>query len=210
MKWINQTESNAKVAIEKDEQLLYHCENQNTGPLLRTWQLNHPAIIMGKGNNSVTEVHQENCKKNPIPIIKRCSGGGTVIIGPGCLCYSLILPISFHPQLKTINGTNTWIMTKMAKGLSSHCNIKASVNGYTDLCIGTQKFSGNAQRRLKKSLLFHGTLLFDFDLSLITKYLAYPSQSPAYRNQRSHTRFITQLPIKDKEVLIQTLNKIWI
>jgi lipoate-protein ligase A len=100
-------------------------------------------------------------------------------------------------------------MQKMAAGLSQNLNQIVSVNGITDLCINNQKFSGNAQRRLKKSLLFHGTLLYNFDLSLIAKYLPYPTRSPDYRNHRDHHTFITQLSTTTETQLIQALRKIW-
>ena len=209
MKWINTDHSTAEEALQWDEDQLYRCESNITGPLLRTWEHPTHAVIIGKGNTITAEVHQDICQQDNIPIIKRCSGGGTVLIGPGCLCYSLILPLTFHPQLTTINGSNTWIMHRMATGLSQHLKQKVTVKGFTDLCLNTQKFSGNAQRRLKKSLLFHGTLLYNFDLSLISKYLPYPSLSPSYRKQRDHKAFITQLPTTTESQLIQTLRKIW-
>ena len=209
MKWINTSHSTAEAALQWDEDQLYRYESNITGPLLRTWEHHTHAVIIGKGNTITAEVHQDICQQDNIPIIKRCSGGGTVLIGPGCLCYSLILPLTFHPQLTTINGSNTWIMHTMATGLSQHLKQKITVKGITDLCLNTQKFSGNAQRRLKKSLLFHGTLLYNFDLSLISKYLPYPSLSPSYRKQRDHNTFITQLPTTTETQLIQTLRKIW-
>ena len=209
MKWINTAHSTAEAALQWDEDQLYHCESGISKPLLRTWHLSTHAIIMGKGNKVKTEVNQNTCKQDQIPIIKRCSGGGTVLIGPGCLCYSLILPIIFHPKLRSISSTNTWIMQKMASGLSQNLNQTVSVNGITDLCINNQKFSGNAQRRLKKSLLFHGTLLYNFNLSLISKYLPYPSLSPSYRKHRDHQTFITQLSTTTEPQLIQMLRKIW-
>jgi lipoate-protein ligase A len=69
------------------------------------------------------------------------------------------------------------------------------VRGHTDLAIGGLKFSGNAQRRRKRFLLFHGTFLLDFDLGAVEKYLRLPSKQPDYRRNRSHADFLTNLGV---------------
>ena len=66
--------------------------------------------------------------------------------------------------------------------------------GISDLCLGERKFSGNAQRRRRDWLLHHGTILHDFDLDQIARYLREPARQPDYRAARSHADFITNLP----------------
>src|SRR5208283_5307786 len=78
--------------------------------------------------------------------------------------------------------------------------LNVSVRGHTDLAIGDRKFSGNSQRRRKHFLLFHGTFLLNFDLSLINELLPLPSKQPAYREQRSHDRFLTTLKVSADKV----------
>ena len=55
------------------------------------------------------------------------------------------------------------------------------------------KFSGNAQRRLKK-LSFHGAILYVFDLGLMSDCLKVPIQ-PEYRKNRPHRSFIQNITI---------------
>jgi lipoate-protein ligase A len=52
------------------------------------------------------------------------------------------------------------------------------------------KFSGNAQRRMRRAVLFHGTLLLDLDLDLLTTLLPAPSWEPPYREGRPHGAFV--------------------
>jgi lipoate-protein ligase A len=68
-----------------------------------------------------------------------------------------------------------------------------TVRGHTDLAIDGIKFSGNAQRRKKHVLLFHGALLLNFDLGVISELLPMPSKEPDYRKNRSHRDFLTNL-----------------
>lgn len=209
MKWHLETAENVVDAVSKDQHLLTQCDQGVIGPLLRIWESQQVGVVLGKGNVLDLEVNMGQCELDQVPIVRRCSGGGAVVIGPGCLCYSLILPISYHEKLKTINGTNTWIMGKMARGLSDYFGMPIQVQGYTDLSLNTQKISGNSQRRLRQALLFHGTILYQFDLDLISTYLHYPSRTPDYRNHRSHFDFITQLPVDSQPQLVEAVVSVW-
>jgi lipoate-protein ligase A len=96
-------------------------------------------------------------------------------------------------------------------------NSQISVRGHTDLCLGNLKFAGNSQRRRKNFLLFHGTLLLNCDLDLISELLLMPSLQPDYRASRSHEDFVINLNIPAETVkaafakewnAVETLNHI--
>jgi lipoate-protein ligase A len=55
------------------------------------------------------------------------------------------------------------------------------------------KVAGNSQRRRRQFLLFHGTLLLDCDLQLISELLPMPSLQPDYRASRPHGEFVANL-----------------
>ena len=114
--------------------------------------------------------------------------------GPGCLNYALILRIPDDGPLSNVTGTNTFIMQHHAETLTRLLRRNVEVRGITDLAIGDLKFSGNAQRRKRRYLLFHGTFLVGFDLTLIEKLLLQPARQPDYRANRSHRAFVTNLP----------------
>ena len=171
--------------------------DQNSSPHLRLWELTDYAIILGRSNKKDTEVHTINSEN--ITIIKRSSGGGTVVLGPGCLCYSLFLPTSYE-YCQTITQTNQFVMSWLRHQLSPidpHILIK----GHTDLCVGEKKFSGNAQRRTRSGILFHGTFLYDFNLEKISTFLKHPSKEPVYRTQRSHKDFLINLNCSNKSLI---------
>ena len=83
-----------------------------------------------------------------------------------------------------------------------------SVRGHTDLCLGDLKFSGNSQRRRKNFLLYHGTLLLDCNLNLISELLRMPSLEPHYRASRPHEAFVTNLNLPAAKVKL-ALAKEW-
>jgi lipoate-protein ligase A len=85
---------------------------------------------------------------------------------------------------------------------------RVDIRGPADLAIQERKFSGNAQRRRRHALLFHGALLCGLDLSGMGRFLRFPSQSPAYRAGRSHEAFLLNLPVSAAAVK-DTLRQAW-
>jgi lipoate-protein ligase A len=55
--------------------------------------------------------------------------------------------------------------------------------------------SGNAQRRKRDHILFHGTLMHGFDLNAIGVYLKEPPRQPGYRERRPHRDFVSNLAV---------------
>jgi lipoate-protein ligase A len=98
-------------------------------------------------------------------------------------------------------------MEKMRSAIQRLVTAPVGVHGHTDLCLQIaanppvwRKFSGNAQRRRQSALLFHGTLLLNFDLASINRLLPMPSLQPDYRSSRPHHEFITNLGLSREAV----------
>jgi len=157
--------------------------------ICRIWESMDHFVVLGLSKKIEDDVHLDACKKDSIPILKRCSGGGTVLQGPGCFNYGFVLPINQHTDLAGIGTTTTYILSMVQERLDPIVS-KTEQKGISDLVIDNIKFSGNAQRRLKNAILFHGTILYDFDLTLISKYLKEPPIQPDYRKKRQHHQFI--------------------
>ena len=154
------------------------------------------------------EVLPEARRSKTALIFRRASGGGTVLQGPGCLNYSLILKIKESGASRDIRATNEYVMQRHRRAIETLTGKEIAVQGHTDLTINELKFSGNSQRRKRKWLLFHGTFLLDFDLSRIDRSLSIPAKQPAYRQNRSHSSFVANLEIPGSRVK-KALNEIW-
>jgi len=203
MKLLNTTFASSADNLACDEALLNWAEIGG-GESLRFWESREYFVVVGYANKVEMEVKVATCKMSNVPIFRRCSGGGTVLQGPGCLNYTLVLQIAGHSSLAVISGANKFIMERNREAVQSvmaNDQSAISVCGHTDLTLVTrhsspvasQKFSGNSQRRQKRALLFHGTFLLNFKLALMDKFLRMPSKQPDYRNNRSHTDFLTNL-----------------
>ena len=178
-----------------DEALLDTAETGASGEVLRFWEPREHFVVVGYANKVATEVNVAACEARGIPVLRRCSGGGTVVQGPGCLNYTLVLRITADGPLHNIGVANQFIMRQNRAALEPVVNQPVAIRGHTDLAIGERKFSGNSQRRRKHFLLFHGTFLLDFDLALVSELLPLPSRQPDYREHRAHTEFLTNLNV---------------
>lgn len=173
-----------------DEALLMACD-QGEGPeVLRFWESTSAFVVLGYANKTAAEVRIDACRRHAIPILRRTSGGGTVLQGPGCQNFSLILRVPPEGPLRSISGTNDFITGEHASALRALLGNRVARQGLSDLTLGPLKFSGNAQRRKRNAVLFHGTFLVDFDIPLVEATLAIPSRQPEYRQNRSHRDFL--------------------
>jgi lipoate-protein ligase A len=208
MKYIDLELPSAAENLACDEALLELCEAGDWGEVLRFWEPQEPFVVLGYGNHAATEADLEACRGLNIGIFRRCTGGGAVLQGPGCLNYSLILQIAGFDPLRTITGANRFVMERHRAALQALVEGCIEIQGHTDLAIGGLKFSGNSQRRKREFLIFHGSLLLNLDLSLVERALRMPSRQPDYRRGRSHKDFLVNLG-KSPEDIKQALRETW-
>jgi len=207
MKYIDLTFPTPQHNLACDEALIQWCEDRCEDEILRFWEPRQYFAVLGHSGKIQAEVDLISCRANSIPVLRRCSGGGTVLQGPGCLNYSLILRIRNRSSLQGVTEANRFIMRRLKSILEPIMDSEIEIQGISDLAIEKRKFSGNAQYRRRRYLLFHGTFLLHFDFSMIEKLLPVPSKQPAYRQNRSHGNFLTNLnlpPYRVKEALKQS------
>jgi lipoate-protein ligase A len=71
-----------------------------------------------------------------------------------------------------------------------------------------RKFSGNSLRVKRTHFLYHGTLLYNFDLASIAACLRTAPRQPDYRREREHGDFVANLPLT-REVLKTAVGAAW-
>ena len=208
MKLIDVSFPTAEENLACDEALLEIAELGEGHEVLRFWEAAQHFVVLGYSNKVAQEVDVEACRKNLIPILRRASGGGTVLQGPGCLNYTLILKIPPTGPLAHLIGTNQMILGKHREALIPFLGESVRVQGTSDLTLGDLKFSGNAQRRKQNFFLFHGTFLYNFKLDLIEQFLRHPARKPDYRQNRPHKEFVTNISLPSASIK-QALKNAW-
>ena len=175
-----------------DEALLDDLEETGHEPVLRLWESDRYFVVLGRSSRSIDDVHLDACRHDSIPILRRASGGGTVLQGPGCLSYALVLPTGLHPSLRDIRLTNAFILKRIAAALSPW-QPAIVAQGISDLTVKGRKIGGSAQKRKRETLLFHGTVLYRMQAGIIARYLKQPMRQPDYRENRPHGEFLRTL-----------------
>lgn len=183
-------------------------EQRTASELLRVWQTNELGVVVGRSSRTADEVFLDRARKLNIPVMRRCSGGATVVIGPGCLMYTLLIDLRARPALRMLDEVHHYVMDRMLQAIQPILP-SVSSSGTCDLVFNNRKFSGNSLKVGRNWTLYHGTVLFDMQLSWLDQLLRHPPREPAYRQGRRHSEFVTNIQV-DGPSLIQALRRVWL
>lgn len=201
MRLLELTLANPEENLALDEALLDEAEECGT-PLetLRLWEPPSRMVVVGRSSRVASEVCEARCRDLGVPILRRSSGGAAIVTGPGCLMYAVVLGLKPRPELRAIDAAHRLVLRTIAGALHRQGLVAVAHRGTSDLTLGDRKFSGNSLRVRREHLLYHGTLLYNFPLELISTCLGTPPRQPAYRDGREHGAFICNLPLEASEL----------
>lgn len=193
-----------------DEALLHQLQTVETSgerpvETLRFWESPTPFVVLGRSLRLAEEVDVEAAARAGVPVLRRVSGGGTVVIGPGSLNFTLVLSLNRHSEHRDIRRSMHLIVTAIAEALPID---GLRLAGTSDLVWHDWKVSGHAQRRSRDGLLHHGTLLYGLDLPLMARILREPARQPEHRAKRTHLDFTRNLPL-DAATIKDALARAW-
>lgn len=123
-----------------------------------------PSILIGKHQNTYSEINVPYVEEHQIPVVRRMSGGGTVFCDRGNMNFTFIEGGSagFADFKKFTQPVLDYLVS---------IGVPAEFSGRNDLTIEGKKFSGNAQYKVKGTVVHHGTLLIDSLLTDLSKAL---------------------------------------
>jgi lipoate-protein ligase A len=175
------------------DEALFVLGRQKPTPIMRVWEQNSTAIVLGRSQKPELEINTENCLKQHIPISRRCSAGGTVIQKEGSLNFVFHFPVSWNSSLIDVRKSFQFFAEYIQQVLALH-QIPSGYRLLSDITNGAdKKLSGNAQSRSQHSILHHGTLLAKPCHELMHNLLLQPLIQPEYRLGRNHQDFVTSL-----------------
>jgi lipoate-protein ligase A len=180
-----------------DEAIHTGLEEGTSPPTWRLWQASAPTLVLGTGQIATRELDFDAAQAHKAPILRRHSGGGAVLIGPGVINYSAFYRIADLPGAETITGAMRAALQPLLAVLELR-GLKTSLAGLSDVVVKSpdglvRKIAGNAQARKRIALVVHGSLLASPDWELLEQLLRFPSRPPIYRAGRSHRDFLTSL-----------------
>jgi len=164
-----------------------------------------PAIVMGISGKVEELVDLEKLKTNPIPVLKRFSGGGTVVVDDQTVFVSFLCKKELHPFAPYPEAIMRWTEELYREVFQ----LDAFALRENDYVIGEKKCGGNAQYLRKNCWLHHTTFLWDYRPEHM-ELLLHPKKTPNYRERRSHDEFLTRLKdhLPSKQVFIERLKEV--
>ncbi len=147
-------------------------------------------IVLGRSNSKLEDVITMEAINSKIEVMKRPSGGETVILSPNMLVIAIKMPLikSLKPDFyfKKANAVITESLLELGvKNIHS--------KGISDISIGNKKILGSAIFRTPSSMFYHSVLNISEDIYIISKYLKHPKREPDYRKGRTHSEFVSSL-----------------
>lgn len=161
-----------------------------------------PNIVMGVSGKPAELVEIRPVLEDKIPVIRRFTGGGTVIVDHGTIFISFICNkdavADVQPYPRPIMSWSSLIYSKVFHGIA---DFRLRENDYV---FGHLKFGGNAQSITKNRWIHHTSFLWDYEARNMS-YLKLPKRAPEYRLARDHIDFIC--PMKDYLSRSEFINK---
>lgn len=161
MKYIRNYSTEPYFNLAAEEYLLDGDESN----IFMLWQ-NSPAVIIGRNQNTYSEVNAAFAADNNIKVVRRLTGGGAVYHDLGNVNFTFITDESGGGVLDFARFCRPIIETLNSLGA------KAELSGRNDIIIEGKKVSGNAQCVRNKKIIHHGTLLFCSDLTVVGSVLS--------------------------------------
>lgn len=160
-----------------------------------------PAIVMGISGKAEVLVHLDRLPYS-IPILRRFSGGGTVVVDENTVFITFICNKIDHAFPAYPEPILRWVESVLAPATEG---LKLREN---DFVIGEKKCGGNALYIKKDRWLVHTSFLWDYDPSRMG-LLKHPVKTPKYREGRLHEEFVCRLSdhLDNREEWIRGLKK---
>ncbi|MBW1723533.1 MAG: hypothetical protein JRH13_16070 [Deltaproteobacteria bacterium] len=157
-----------------DDTLPQSVENHQSPPILHLYTF-VPSAIVGKYQDIEAALKLDRCNARGIEYNRRSTGGGTVIMGPEIMALGFGINADY-PGLAGggMGGVFVTLGGVLGRALQRF-GIRSNFVPKNDLEVEGKKLAGlSASAETGKSLLFHTSLLVDFDIELMTDIMNTP------------------------------------
>jgi lipoate-protein ligase A len=152
-----------------------------------------PSVIVGKYQDIEAALKLDRCRARGIEYNRRSTGGGTVIMGPEIVSLGLGINLDYPGLKKGVGGVFQSMSLALTKALK-RLGVKGLFRPKNDLEVDGQKIAGlSASAETSTSLLFHTSLLVDFDIELMTDIMNTPMIKLQDRGYNCFSRRMTTI-----------------
>ena len=152
------------------------------------------SIVLGFSGKIPELVDEHEVKKSDksIELIRRYTGGGTVIVDDSTFFTSFIMnnkDADCKPYPRDIMQWSNIVFQPVFENFGGNVQFALNENDYV---LNDLKIGGNAQTIIKDRWVHHTSFLWDFKAENM-KYLLMPKKRPEYRRDRDHLDFLDRV-----------------
>ena len=159
--------------LATDDTLPQSVAHHGSPPILHLYTF-VPSVNVGRYQDIEAALKLDRCRALGIDFSRRSTGGGTVVMGPDIIALGLGINADYPGLKKGVGGvfeSMSLVLIRALEGLG----IRASFHPKNDLEVRGKKIAGlSAASEADRSLLFHTSLLVDFDVALMTDIMNTP------------------------------------
>jgi lipoate-protein ligase A len=161
---------------------------------LRVFEPRDVRVVIGRGQDPRREVRFDVCQAGGIPLHRRATGGGTVVLAPGMVVVALRLA----GGLRAPDDLFAQVNAALVPAVEAACGVRLVCRGHGDLAVRgadgvERKVLGASLRQTTALAAYLGVFLVADAVPLMEGYLAHPSREPGYRGGRDHRAFCSHL-----------------
>ena len=166
--------ASASFGLSADETTAERVGTGKSVPTLRLYTYRSTCALVGRFQNVPNELRVDFCRENNIPINRRPTGGGAIIMGEDQLGIALTLPAHEEDTYSRAREIMGQFSEGIVRGLKSF-DIQAHFHRKNDIVVGGKKIVGlGIHRASSDGLLFHASVLVDLDVPFMLRVLNTP------------------------------------
>ncbi|MCX6646888.1 MAG: hypothetical protein NTY09_11145 [bacterium] len=177
-------------------------------PRFKIYTPDNTHIVLGFGSDLDNELNIDRIGQDRIDVYRRRGGGCAVVLDPGNVIVSVVLPSSGFGK---INEYFKMISAWLIEGLRESGVEEVYREGVSDLVIQNRKIGGACMQRKCDFVYYSVSLLVNPQIDLMERYLKHPPREPEYRKGRAHSDFVGTIAesagIHDTRELMEALIK---
>lgn len=225
-RFLNTGAGDAASNMAIDEALLLTHETGATPPILRVYAWDAPTLSLGYAQNTAQQVNLTACRQYGVGIIRRPTGGRAVLHDRE-VTYSIILPTALWPGTDTLTEHYRRIGLALTAALQqlglpvhferAHRRPPASRLPASPACfsalaryeisVAGKKIVGSAQKRLRNSLLQHGSIPLELNRTRLFQCLQTPAEHQADLIREAYTTMTAVNEIVPSSIPIPALHQ---
>ena len=204
-RYIENNDVTASAGLAADEVLANRAGTGISQPTLRLYTY-QPCALVGRFQTIENELNLDYCVKNKIPVNRRPTGGGAIIMGENQLGVALAIPGKSDETYASVRERMAQFSQGIISGLAT-LGINVEFRRKNDLEVNGKKIAGlGLHKTATGGLLFHASLLVDLDVAYMLNVLQTPFEKISDKEISSVAERTTTIQRENLNPI--TLNKV--